>query len=255
LHPREFHVAEEIAGVAEQLDISPDELFLHAPPNGEPIVRQWAFVRRDGSTFDGELTICPRYDSSHVLCGFLYVARDITERRRNEAALTQQAYHDQLTGLANRVSLNTALDAAASEDLWGSPGRTLLFIDLDHFKQVNDTLGHAAGDAVLKGVATRLVDNLRHGDLAVRLGGDEFVVLLSPGAPHSMTNEIAERIVHAIGQPFQVGRETVLIGASVGIAVSTAPMLPADLLAAADQAAYAAKKAGRGRAVVAGASA
>ena len=251
VHPRQFHLAEEIAGVAEQLDICSDDLFLHAPPNGEPIVRQWVFVRRDGSTFDGELTVCPRYDSNHGLCGFLYVARDITERRRNEAALTLQAHHDSLTGLANRISLQTALDAATADPSWGNPGRTLLFIDLDHFKHVNDTLGHAAGDAVLKGVATRLADNLRHGDLPVRLGGDEFVVLLAAGAPHSITNEIAERIVHAIGQPFQIGREKVSIGASVGIAVSTPLMLPADLLAAADQAAYAAKKAGRGRAVLA----
>ena len=255
LHPREFHLPDEIAAVADELSITPDELFLHAPSNGEPIVRQWVFVRRDGSRFDGELTICPRYDSREALCGFMYVARDITERRRNEAALTLQAHHDPLTGLANRISLHAALELAASDVSWADPGRTLLFIDLDHFKQVNDTLGHAAGDAVLRGVAKRLLDNLRHGDLAVRLGGDEFVVLLAPGAPHSITNEIAKRIVDAIARPFQIDRNRATIGASIGIAVSSALLEPADLLAAADEAAYAAKRAGRGRAVLAGLSA
>jgi diguanylate cyclase (GGDEF)-like protein/PAS domain S-box-containing protein len=252
VHPSQFHLQAEIEAVAEELGVTPEQVFLHAPEDGQPIVRHWVFVRRDGTTFDGELTICPRYDSSHTLCGFLYVARDVTERRRNEAALTLQARHDSLTGLANRVSLNAALDAAAGDTTWDVPGRTLLFIDLDHFKQVNDTLGHAAGDSVLRGVATRLIDNLRQGDLAVRLGGDEFVVLLAPGATCAMGSEIANRIVHAIGQPFQTDElDEVLIGASVGIAVSTAHTLPADLLAAADQAAYIAKRSGRGQAVIA----
>ena len=251
LHPRHFHTELDIAEVADGLGISADELFLHAPLDGRSIEREWMFVRKDGSSFDGQLTVSPRFDSTGVLCGFLYVARDVTDRRRAQAELTQLARHDALTGLANRPNLQSMLAAASLADSWADPGRTLMFIDLDHFKAVNDTLGHAAGDAVLVGVAERLKHNLREQDLPVRLGGDEFVVLLGAGADAEVGRVVAERLVKSLQEPFEFEGSTVQIGASIGLATSRRGMTPDELLATADGAAYIAKRSGRGRAATA----
>jgi len=249
LHPSVFHRAGEVATVADDLGISSEALFLHAPPDGRSIVREWEFVRRDGSTFDGALTVSARFDSAGVLSGFLYVASDISERRRRDADLSERALHDPLTGLANRAFLHGAFAEAVGESGWSEPGRIVLFIDLDHFKRVNDTFGHAAGDAVLVGVSERLKENLRSTDLPVRLGGDEFVVLLGRTASRSTATDIAERIVVALGRPFQIDGTDVTIGASVGLAIS-GPDLTADaLMVAADAAAYEAKRTGKGRLV------
>ncbi len=248
LHPSAFHKPDEVAGVAAKLGVTPDALFLHAPPDGRSIVREWVFVKKDGSTFAGALTVSARFDSDGLLGGFLYVASDISERTRRDAELTQQAHHDPLTGLANRAALHEAMRTAVDEGAWSDLGRSVLFIDLDHFKAVNDTFGHAAGDAVLVGVSKRLAENLRQKDLAVRLGGDEFVVLLGPNVSGSMAANIAARIVAALARPFIIdGAGTaVTIGASVGLATSNTGLTAEALLDAADGAAYAAKSAGRG---------
>jgi diguanylate cyclase (GGDEF)-like protein len=138
--------------------------------------------------------------------------------------------------------------AAVDEGAWSDLGRSVLFIDLDHFKAVNDTFGHATGDAVLVGVSKRLSENLRQEDLAMRLGGDEFVVLLGPNVSGSTAANIAARIVAALARPFVIDDigTAVTIGASVGLATSNIGLTPEALLDAADGAAYAAKNAGRG---------
>lgn len=249
VHPRVFHIAAEVDAAAAELAISVDALFLHPPPDGHSIIREWVFVRRDGSTFDGALTVSARFDSVGVLCGFLYVARDISERLRHDEDLIRQARHDPLTGLSNRSALNEALHDALDGNAWSDLGRILLFIDLDHFKAVNDTYGHAAGDCVLVGVSQRLAANLRAGDLAVRLGGDEFVVLLGPNVSSESALDIADRIVAALAEPFIVNGCPVVIGASVGLATSGHGLTAEALLLAADGAAYTAKSEGRGRVV------
>ncbi len=192
-----------------------------------------------------------RYDPDGALVGFLYLVADITERRQREALLTRAAEHDPLTGLGNRTSLQHALGIAVSDESWHSTGRVLLFVDLDRFKQVNDTLGHAIGDAVLIAVAQRLTDAIRVGDLAVRLGGDEFVVLLSPTVTVDEGVRIANRIVASIGREFIIDDHTVHIGASVGLSLSHLDQTPEQLLQQADQAAYQAKHEGRGQIAVA----
>ncbi|MCU1393417.1 MAG: diguanylate cyclase [Ilumatobacteraceae bacterium] len=254
LHPRVFHLEDEIAALAGEIGITPDELFHHEPPEGKSIAREWAFVRKDGSTFDGSLIVSTRYDEAGEVAGFLYLAADITERRQREAVLTQQAEHDTLTGLANRQCLQRALGVAIGDETWHAPGRILLFIDLDRFKHVNDTYGHAVGDAVLVGVAQRLKDNLRAGDLAVRLGGDEFVILLDSQVTADLGLSIAQRIVAAIGRPFEVDQHEISIGASVGLSVSRVGWTAEELVLAADGAAYAAKHNGRGRVATASAA-
>ena len=250
LHPRAFHPEEQILETAAALGITPDELFQFTPPGDQSIVREWVFVRRDGSRFPGSLTVTSRFDSHGALSGFLYVARDISEQRRVEAALTEQAHHDTLTGLGNRAHLHNVLDPSlrVSEPL---AGRTLLFIDLDHFKNVNDTYGHATGDAVLRGTAQRLNDCLRAEDVAIRLGGDEFVVVLRPNVGVKAATKVAERIVESVARPFVVDGHLICIGASIGVATSTTDTTTDELLLYADQAAYAAKRAGRGRVVIA----
>jgi diguanylate cyclase (GGDEF)-like protein/PAS domain S-box-containing protein len=249
LHPRVFHDPVEVAEVAFDLGVTIEELFMLPPPDEKSIVREWVFIRKDGTTFDGALTVSARFDSEGALAGFLYLASDVTERRRRAAELTQQAHHDSLTGLANRIALNEALVAAVSDPAWADLGRNVLFIDLDRFKIVNDTFGHAVGDQVLVGVSQRLERHLRSADLAVRLGGDEFVVLLGPEVSTAAAHDIADRIVGALAEPFVIDGHTIIIGASVGLASSTDGLSAEDLLLAADGAAYAAKGAGRGRVV------
>ena len=244
-HPRLFHRPDEITAAADQLGITPDELFLHEPPPGQSIAREWTFVRKDGTSFDGSLIISTRFDENATLAGFLYIAADITQRRLYEADLIDQAEHDTLTGLPNRTHLNRALGLAVTDDSWHTPSRVLLFIDLDHFKNVNDTLGHAAGDTVLITVAQRLRHILRPEDTIVRLGGDEFVILLAADIKTDEAMHIAHRIVTTINEDINIGDQTVRIGASIGLSVSQINQHPADLLAAADSAAYLAKNQGR----------
>ncbi|MEP7201954.1 MAG: PAS domain S-box protein [Ilumatobacteraceae bacterium] len=247
VNPIVFHLREDLERIAAELGLTPEAMMTAGPADGQPTVHEMVFVRRDGSRFDGLLDINGRLDSNGVRCGYVAVVRDITEQRRRQAELTHQAHFDLLTGLANRAYLQIALAEAADDPSWSDPGRTMLFIDLDHFKQVNDTLGHAAGDAVLIEVATRLVEKLRGIDLPARIGGDEFVVLLGPNVPLTVASDVAERIVEALATPFMIVGTTVTIGASVGMATSDADTTPEELLRVADIAVYSAKHAGRGR--------
>jgi diguanylate cyclase (GGDEF)-like protein len=167
----------------------------------------------------------------------------------HEAVLTRAADHDHLTGLANRQLLHGALGVAVNEAAWHSPGRIVMFLDLDRFKSVNDTFGHAAGDVVLITVAQRLKQTLRPDDLAVRIGGDEFVILLAPGVTTTQAIGVAERIVTELSRDFTVGDHRIRIGVSVGLSRSQADWTAEQLLHAADTAAYQAKHNGRGRVI------
>ena len=162
------------------------------------------------------------------------------ERSREQAQqLAHAATHDPLTGLANRA----ALDARA---LRSGSTETLLFLDLDGFKEVNDRLGHAAGDTVLRAVAERLVGCLRGDDLAARFGGDEFAVLLS-GAPDAvLAGQVASRIVRVLSEPIGVPGARVTVTASVGVALPEGGADHSTLLKHADRALYTAKGAGKG---------
>ncbi len=161
--------------------------------------------------------------------------RSLTERDTLAAQLRHQAFHDTLTGLPNRALYAERLDAALEA---GAPV-TVMLVDLDDFKRVNDDFGHAAGDELLRAVAARLGTCLRAGDTVARLGGDEFAVLLSPGADPL---GVAARIVAALGEPVTVEGGTVRVGASVGVATGRSPRVLRD----ADHAMYEAKRAGKG---------
>lgn len=172
--------------------------------------------------------------------------RDITDRKRLEAELQHQALHDPLTGLGNRILLQRKLESAvAHDDRFGHV--SVMLLDLDGFKHVNDTHGHAVGDEVLRVVAARLRRLTRPTDTIARTGGDEFV-LLCPGTDEGSAVQIAQRVVDAIRSPLSVGEVTVQLGVSVGVAHQDGDLADADaLLLEADRAMYVAKRAGRSR--------
>jgi diguanylate cyclase (GGDEF)-like protein len=175
------------------------------------------------------------------------LANDVAKRRALEAQLSFQAFHDPLTGLTNRRRFMEATQAALAGRR--RPGAiAALFIDLDDFKTVNDTLGHAAGDEVLVAVADRLRGSLRAGDVGARLGGDEFGALLSDIPDRAYAIAAADRLLGTLGQPVESGGRTIDVGVSIGIAFDRSSMVSVDeLLSEADVAMYQAKARGKGR--------
>jgi cyclic di-GMP phosphodiesterase Gmr len=167
------------------------------------------------------------------------IALDVTEQRRAEAALRQQAQTDPLTGLLNRSAFEATLPDHL--DPVAGLGCGLLFCDLDGFKTINDTLGHAAGDAVLSEVGKRLSSTVRGGDLVARLGGDEFVVLL-PGLGAIQVRALAARVERTVSRPIRLADGITKVGVSVGVRVATPGEDPATVLADADSAMYDVKR-------------
>jgi len=165
------------------------------------------------------------------------------ERRRVEQRLAHLAYHDPLTDLPNRALLHDRLDQATRIANREGTALSLLLLDLNGFKEINDTLGHHAGDRVLQCIASRLRTTLREADTVARLGGDEFAVLL-PGADPGRARTLAELIAAAVGEPMPVAGTTVTVGVSVGVAAGT-PAEADRLLRDADDAMYRTKQARR----------
>ncbi len=178
--------------------------------------------------------------------GWVATHEDVTERRRADAQITHMARHDALTGLPNRLTFAERMDRALAYAVRGQ-GCALLCLDLDHFKTVNDTLGHPAGDVLLRSVAERLLNCVREVDTVTRLGGDEFAVLLVGLDGPDRAAEVAERIVRAFGPPFAIDGQSLLASASIGIAVALQDgTTAAQLLKSADTAMYRAKTDTRG---------
>jgi diguanylate cyclase (GGDEF)-like protein/PAS domain S-box-containing protein len=177
---------------------------------------------------------------------------DITQLRAVQAQLAHDATHDRLTGLPNRALVVDRLEQAMADGRDDSPGSAsglvaVLFCDLDRFKEVNDTLGHAAGDQLLAEVARRLSCATREQDVVGRLGGDEFVMICCPVQGPDEAGRLAERTMQAVRQPLRLGRELTVPSMSVGVALSVPGDRADDVLAEADRALYAAKAAGRGQ--------
>jgi diguanylate cyclase (GGDEF)-like protein/PAS domain S-box-containing protein len=175
------------------------------------------------------------------------VIEDVTERKKAEQRIAFMAHHDALTGLANRAALVQRIDEAAARQRRSGEPFTLLLLDLDRFKQVNDTLGHLAGDALLTETAGRFRSLLRETDVLARLGGDEFAIIQGGGTNrHEAAISLAERIIAMIGTPFHFDGNDITIGASIGIALAPEHESNSDtLLKMADLALYRAKSAGR----------
>lgn len=212
---------------------------------GDPYVGEWQMRRADGSAFWARLSGKPVHESDPS-AGTIWTIDDIDDQRLAREQLEWSAGHDALTGLANRKVFEQRT-ARAFDALPRSLPAAIVFIDLDHFKPINDTAGHAAGDAMLRAVAAEMTNRVRASDLVVRLGGDEFALLLER-CPHDVALRVAETVRSAIANltvPWEQRR--LRVSASLGVA-SLDPAMPnvAAWVKAADAACYAAKGAGRG---------
>ena len=178
--------------------------------------------------------------------GWVVTYEDVTERHRVEARMAHMARHDALTGLPNRVLYREQMDHALAQVRRGG-GLAVLCLDLDHFKAVNDTLGHPTGDALLHAAAQRLLTETRETDTVVRLGGDEFAIIQASATQPHDAKALAERLVAALSETFHIDVHQISIGTSIGIAITTDGLTSADaLLKSADLALYRAKADGRG---------
>ncbi len=178
--------------------------------------------------------------------GFYVLATDITPLKRAERAMEQLAREDALTGLANRRQFEERLEQAVARSRRQEQPIALMLLDVDHFKSINDTHGHPAGDAVLRAVGDRIRASIYDVDLPVRIGGDEFAVLIEFAAGVREASVVAKRILAAMAEPIALAEGTrVVAGTSIGIAFQREATSPAELVALADRALYAAKQAGR----------
>ena len=184
----------------------------------ERAARTWKHVKADGSLID--LAIYSRQLAYGEEPAVLLVLMDITERKRAEMRLTFMAHHDGLTGLLNRNSLRQRLDEMLAQTRRNSEKIALLFLGLDNFKAVNDTLGHGVGDKLLRGVAKRLRSSLREEDAIARLSSDEFAILQRGITRPEDVVLLARRMLEAIGEPYLLDGHSVVIGASIGIAMA-----------------------------------
>jgi diguanylate cyclase (GGDEF)-like protein/PAS domain S-box-containing protein len=217
--------------------------------HGEPLRAEYRMVRRDGAEIwvrDEAYAMPDDTLGGHQVSQGLLI--DITDRKQLESKLIHDALHDPLTGLANRVLLHDHLERALARR--GRSGGTvaLLFVDLDDFKRVNDSYGHAAGDQILAQVADRLVGAVRADDVVGRQSGDEFAVLLGRVRNDDEAIASAERILGELRRPILLGARSIIVGGSIGIALATGRDATAEeLITEADAAMYAAKASGKDR--------
>jgi diguanylate cyclase (GGDEF)-like protein/PAS domain S-box-containing protein len=238
--------AEELSNALGKRVEAGFEVFVHKSRFGVTDEREWTYVRKDGSRFPVNLTTTALRDERQQITGFLGIAYDITERKHQEEYARHVAHHDFLTGLPNRMLLNDRLYIAIERARRDGCKVAAMMIDLDHFKRVNDSLGHHIGDELLKIVAGRILACVRRSDTVARMGGDEFAVLISDVKSERDIEQVAEKIIESVSQPAQVGGHELHISASIGI--SQYPVDGEDLhalLVDADTAMYEAKLAGR----------
>ncbi len=204
----------------------------------------WRMVRHDNVDIEVEVRASDLRTDPTVL-GLVLTLRDVTEQRQLERELSHRAFHDSLTGLANRVLFQDRVNQAFLRGVRGGVAAGVLLIDLDDFKVVNDTMGHGIGDELLVAVSLRLSTIARASDTAARLGGDEFAVLIENSLGPADVEAFANHVIKAFTEPFRLSTGPVNVSVSVGIATTEDSEDAAELLAHADLAMYAAKGAGK----------
>jgi diguanylate cyclase (GGDEF)-like protein/PAS domain S-box-containing protein len=215
--------------------------------NGETLVQlELVRLRRDGTPIDVSVTLAPLRDPAGQMYGYLTIVADITARKMAEQRIELLAYHDPLTGLPNRLLVRDRFQqAVAHADRVGSKV-ALLFLDLDNFKNINDSLGHAAGDAMLVEVATRLEHCIRETDTISRQGGDEFLIVLSDLPDTDAVLPVLGKLLDRLQEPFHADRQELATSVSIGVTLFPEDGRDFDsLLKKADMAMYRAKDAGR----------
>lgn len=205
------------------------------------------YLRPDGREVWARVTVSAVRDSRGRPLHLVAQAEDITERKAVEAELEHRAMHDPLTDLPNRAYVLDHLERALARATRRDSQVAVLYLDIDDFKNVNDSLGHAVGDEVLIEMARRVQGALRGGDLAARLGGDELVVVCESLGQLETIGPIAQRIVDTVAEPLEVDQHVLHLTASVGVALGDATTTPDRLLADADAAMYAVKSSGKAR--------
>ena len=242
VHPLDFLEARlRFVGALGSVSKLADGIDLHRATVVENRVRdargEWRYV---------ESVFTDRLDNP-VVRGIVINTRDISERKSLEHRLTELAFSDELTGLANRSRMRERVGEALAASVGEETPVSLLFIDLDGFKAVNDSLGHAMGDLLLRTAADRLVAAVRPDDTVARLGGDEFAVLLPPCSELGGPREVARRLLKVLEAPFYLGGSEASVSASIGVAVAGPEDDPDSLVRDADLAMYRAKSLGKGR--------
>jgi diguanylate cyclase (GGDEF)-like protein/PAS domain S-box-containing protein len=234
LHPEDQERASAFFGEA-----------VRAPGVTGPV--EWRFRQRDGSWLHTEI-LATNLQGDPAVRGLVLNTRDVSERKRLEEQLTHQAFHDPLTGLANRALFRDRVShALALSQRQGHP-ITVFFLDLDDFKRINDSLGHAEGDRLLIAAGERFLCCARAVDSVARLGGDEFAILMEHVAGGDGRVELLERLQAAMGHPFTLSGNLVQVSVSIGVATAGPGETADDLLRNADVAMYVAKRRGKGRA-------
>ena len=223
------------------------KIFRQVYETGEPTKSfPYEFIRPDGTITLFELSIFPKLDEEEKVFGFRGIGHDITERKRTERQLNYIATHDTLTGLPNRMLLMDRLKMALAQAKRDNYKLAVMMLDLDHFKNVNDTLGHMVGDQLLKEISLRLTGHLRQNDTISRLGGDEFIILLPAIERVEDSIEVAEIILSSFQQPFICDDNKITSSVSIGIAIYPDDCEDVDsLLKNADMAMYYVKAHGR----------
>ncbi|OHD04814.1 EAL domain-containing protein [Sphingopyxis sp. RIFCSPHIGHO2_12_FULL_65_19] len=237
------------------------DLFLPVDSHGERqrtlpflLTRQSKFEQLPlRSAFEGDdrwwaISGRPQFDAAGKFTGYRGSGTDVTAQRRSAEDASRLALYDSLTGLANRFHISKKLDATLAAFAQQQRSCAIMLLDLDRFKQVNDTLGHPAGDALLKQVAERLLKIVGDKEMVSRLGGDEFQIILPDIEDRGKLGDMAADIIASLSQPYSVEGSRCIIGASVGVAIAPFDGLSSDdLVRNADLALYAAKGNGRGR--------
>lgn len=220
----------------------------HSISNAQEWRGEFCSIRRDGQVFWEFVSLSPLRNDSGELTHFVIIKEDITVRRSYEERLLRQAHYDDLTGLANRVLMLEHLNVALENSARNHRQTAMMCIDLDRFKNVNDSLGHSCGDDVLRESAGRLSGCIRNGDILARMGGDEFIIILPDISSAKEAEKVAEKIIAAFVQPFFIGGKEYFVTASIGIALAPKDGRSANLIQRnSDLAMYKAKELGRNR--------